>query len=204
MPTVPITTLRSDIRRMARRTSDLKEEASIILEASTPEQWVWSPDKRTWNMALIIEHLNSVNRLGLPRIAECLARLRAEGHFSDDAPSYGFVERFFIRLLSPNPPFCVPVPSIYFPKAPANPTEETGKPFVEGLDRLLVSIQDANGLDLKRMKLRSPANALVRLTVGAWLESLVAHNDYHWMQVRILRDHDGFPRTRIALERSLK
>ena len=37
------------------------------LAATTAEQWLWSPDRNTWSMALVVEHLNSVARQGLPR-----------------------------------------------------------------------------------------------------------------------------------------
>src|SRR4051812_7649658 len=110
MTSVPVIALRADLRRMAEHTSSLKHEAEEVIRAATPEQWLWSPDANTWNMALILEHLNSVARQGLPEIGAAIAQLRAEGALSDAVPKYGWFEAFFIRLLSPNPPFRVPVP----------------------------------------------------------------------------------------------
>ena len=142
----------------------------------------------------MVEHLNSVARIGLSSIEKGLEQLRSEGALSDMPPRYGFGERFFIRLLSPSPPFRVPVPGIYVPEAPADPVGETGPEFLRALDRTAAAVVAANGLNLTKLKLPSPANARIRLTVGAWLEGLVAHNDYHWLQVRALRDNTGFPR----------
>jgi hypothetical protein len=190
----PVSGLRSDLRRMANRTKDLRAEAATIIEVTSNEQWLWSPDKNRWNMAQIVAHLNSVARLGLPRIEEAVARLRAENLLSDNPPKYGWFERFFIRLLSPNPPFQVPVPSVYVPIASDDPTGQTGPEFLELLTRTLTCIESANGLDLIRQKVPSPANEKLRLTVGAWLEGMVGHNEYHWIQVRALRDQAGFPR----------
>ncbi len=193
MTTVPVIALRADLRRLAEHTAELKHEAAETLRAATAEQWLWSPDRNTWSMALVVEHLNSVACQGLPRIEETLACLRAEGALTDAVPQYGLIERFFIRLLSPNPPFRVPVPAIYIPQPAADPVAETGPKFLQALDRTTACVFSANGLDLKRLKMPSPANAGIRFPVGVWLEGLVMHNDYHWQQVRALRNHARFP-----------
>jgi hypothetical protein len=146
-------------------------------------------------MALVVEHLNSVARLGLPRIEETLARIRAEGALSDAVPKYGFIERLFISMLSPNPPFRVPVPTLYIPKPAADPVAEIGPEFIKALARTSECLFSANGLDLKRLKMQSPADARIRFPVGVWLEGIVAHNDYHWLQVRALRSHPQFPKS---------
>lgn len=183
---------------MVDRTSRLKSEARTVIGETTAEQWLWSPDHKTWNMALILEHLNSVGRQGLPGIEAGVARIREEHRLSDSPPAYGMFERFFIRLLSPNPPFRVPVPSIYVPAICADPGHETAPHFLEMLERTLVCLNFADGHELKAVKMPSPANPRLRLTVGAWLEGIVAHNDYHWGQVRALRVHAAFPRGRPA------
>src|SRR5690242_17863549 len=97
--------LRPDLRRMAASTSELREEASNIVEATTREQWNWSPDQKTWSMALVVDHLNSVSRLQLPLIDQALAQLREDGLLSDIVPRYNLLEQLFIRMVSPNPPF---------------------------------------------------------------------------------------------------
>jgi hypothetical protein len=129
----------------------------------------------------------------LPRLEEALRSVRAEGYYSDTEPRYGPVERLIIRLLSPNPPFHLAVPPMYVPKLPADPAREIGEPFIELLVRIQGAIEAANGLDLKRVKVASPASPQLRLTLGAWLEGTVAHNEYHWMQVRALLEHPNFP-----------
>ncbi len=192
----PTAALRSDLQRLAEHIFKLKHEASELFRSTTAEQWLWSPDRNTWSMALIVEHLNSVARQGLPRLEETVARTRTEGALSEVVPRYGLFDRFFIRLLSPNPPFQVPVPTIYIPQPSGDPVAEIGPEFLEALDRASACIRAANGLDLTKLKMKSPANPLIRLTLGAWLEGIVAHNDYHWLQVRALRSHAGFPRTK--------
>ena len=192
----PTAALRSDLRRMAEHVAELKDEASELFRSTTAEQWLWSPDRNTWSMALVVEHLNSVARQGLPRLEETIVRTRAEGALSDAVPQYGLFDRFFIRLLSPNPPFQVPVPTIYIPQVGGDPSTVTGPEFLAALDRTSACLRAANGLDLKKLKVQSPANPMIRLTLGAWLEGLVAHNEYHWLQVRALRSHAGFPRSK--------
>jgi hypothetical protein len=194
MPTKPITALRADLRRLADRTSALNAEATTLLGLATAKQWVWSPSKAVWSMALTLDHLNSVNGLLLPRLEEAIARLRAEGRYAGAEPRYSIPERFFIRMLSPNPPFHLPVPPPYVPKLTAEPATEAGERFLELIDRIERCIEAGQGLDLQKARVPSPASPLIRLTVGAWLEATVGHNDYHWMQVRALVERPDFPK----------
>jgi len=187
---------------MAERTADLRSEAVSMFASATPAQWKWSPNAATWSMALVVEHLNLSARLGLPEIERALDRLQADGSVSDSLPKYGLLERLFIRMLSPNPPFKVPVPPIYIPKMAADPAAETGPEFLKTLDRTATCIHSANGLDLAKLRIPSPANEKMVFCVGVWLEGLVAHNEYHWMQVRALRDNPGFPKNSTSAERS--
>ena len=187
--------LRTDVRRMSDQTDALREDAAAIFAVTTSEQWTWSPDANTWSMALVVEHLNTVLRLSLPPLKGAVERLRAEGGRSDAIPKYSLLERLFIRVVSPNPPFKSPVPPIFLPQKPADPSGVTGPMFIADLEQLATIVRAADGLDLRRIKVASPASDKMRLTLGTWLEATVMHNAYHWEQVRALRANAKFPKS---------
>jgi hypothetical protein len=103
------------------------------------------------------------------------------------------MERFMIRLLSPNPPFKVPVPPMFAPSAPTGLDSGVLTEFLKLQEVFLSCIEKGNGYDLAAMKITSPANRFLRLRVGAYLESNVTHEQYPWEQVRTLLAHPDFP-----------
>ena len=55
-------------------------------------------------------------------------------------------------------------------------------------------LQDAAGVHLARVHMRSPALWLLQLPVGIWFASIPAHGARHWIQACAVREHPGFPR----------
>ncbi len=65
--------------------------------------------------------------------------------------------------------------------------------FLALQDSLLECFQKANGLDLTQVKVVSPASPLIRLRLGAYLESTVGHEEYYLLQAQAVRAHPAFP-----------
>lgn len=60
--------------------------------------------------------------------------------------------------------------------------------FLTAQDRLLAAVAGAEGLDLGRIRLRSPFLGLLRLSAGAALGLLLAHTDRHiWLMHEVNR-----------------
>jgi hypothetical protein len=51
-------------------------------------------------------------------------------------------------------------------------------------DQFATCVVDAEGLDLRRLRVSSPAVPLLRISVGAWFEATVAHQQRHLDQGR--------------------
>ena len=194
MSTETLTRLEGDAQRLHLQATAQHRESERVISTLTLEQWIWSPDTQTWNIALILDHLNILSNLMLPKIDDAIGKLRADNLRSDGPFHYNLMERLFIRILSPDPPFKVPVPPLYVPKIHADPATEIGPNFLENQRRFLRGLEDGNGLDWKKIKISSSAFGWMKLTLGGWLEANVAHEQYHWLQVKALQSHPNFPR----------
>ena len=80
----------------------------------------------------------------------------------------------------------MPAPKIFRPAGEAPP--EALDRFLAAQDALLTALASADGIDLNRWKLRSPATALLRFRVGEALELMVMHNDRHLDQAERARE----------------
>jgi hypothetical protein len=71
--------------------------------------------------------------------------------------------------------------------------KEIAERFLHTQRELLRMASEAEGLDLARVKVASPANRLLRLSMGIWFAATVAHAQRHFEQAaRVVREEE-FP-----------
>ncbi len=187
MVTTSVPTLIPQLQILSDQISELVTKSTELKATINHEQALWSPDKSRWCILECIEHLNIVGELSLPRIRRSIDKLHAKYMHSSGPFNYNFIERYFIKFLSPNTPMSMPVPPPYNPKiASADPDKIWVRFFTLQKD-LEKCIQDANGFNLKKVSFSSPISPITRFTLGAWIEGLVAHERYHWGQVEALQ-----------------
>lgn len=181
------------LQRVYEAFAEIQREAEAMAGTLTPAQWNWSPAPDKWSLAQILDHLNKTGHLVLPRFETALESLRAQNLLSDGPFRYRLIDRWFLRILSPNPPLKVPVPAIFAPNADPAALTDALPTFLALQERLLRFVAAANGFDLGRVKVPSPVSPLVRLSLGAFLEGTAGHEQYHWLQAQALRAHPNFP-----------
>lgn len=148
-----------------------QEHARRLVEGLDDEAFRWRPEPRRWSMAECFEHMDVSLGLYLPAIDGAVERAKAQSwRCSPPPPRPGFLAKWFVGLLEPPPkrrfrafgPF---VPQQVRPLADALPR------FLRSRDELLRRLRDAEGLDLQRAKLRSPAVPLLRFSLVRSLRS---------------------------------
>jgi hypothetical protein len=171
----------------------LRAEVESSASGLTETQWKWSPSADRWCLAQILDHLNKTGNAVLPCFAKALAELRQRDARSEGPFRYGTFDRFTMRALSANPPFKMPVPPALIPAASGSGAQILAE-FLTLQDSLRKVVEDANGYDLAAVKVTSPLNRMFRLRFGAYLESTLTHQQYHWLQAQELLKNPDFPR----------
>lgn len=171
----------------------LRGEAQTRLASLTDAQLNWSPGRGLWSTVQILDHLNRVGYVNLPNLSQSIDSLKSQGKTAPGPFRYNFSERLFIRLLSPNPPFKSPVPPQFAPPVTFDTPGEVVERFILLQDSLHDYLTQASGLDLSAVKLPSPVTPLLKFSLGTWLHSLIAHEEYHWLQIEALLMHPQFP-----------
>ena len=171
----------------------LKDEATDVVDGIDEDTLRRPPDPETWSVAQIFDHMNTAGWLLLNSLEEAIQEAQENGPYGEPPFRYGFISRWFVRSMEPSSGWTFTAPSVFEPETaetlyPDEATEE----FLALQDQFANCVVDAEGLDLRRIRVASPAVPLFRISLGAWFEASAAHQRRHLEQARtVLRALDG-------------
>jgi hypothetical protein len=166
-----------------------KQDVVQIVTMLTDEQARRRPELTSWSVMECIEHLCLVGRKLLPRIDAGIARAHEKRWYSRGPFRYSWWGNWFVRASGSGdypPKRKVKTFKLYRP-VHEWPMEELVRSFTHLQDEFQRRIREANGVNLARGKIVSPAARLVRLSLGQWLELIVGHQERHLLQARDAR-----------------
>ena len=204
MPTPAHLALTPEIDAFRREFARLADEADLLAAGLSDEQFAWQPSSTAplrrgdpqhgWSIAQCIDHLNVTARLYLLQLDEGIANAIRQGLYGDGPFVYWWFARMFVRLLEPPPRLRVKTPALFQPPA-ERPRREIMAAFrayqVQYIDRL----RQANGLDLARARVRSPAASWIFLPLGSGFAAMIAHERRHLWQAKQVMQAPEFPRS---------
>ena len=165
----------------------ISDDADALLAALSDTQFYWSPDPGTWSVAQCLEHLNVTARSYLPMLDDSIASAKRWGVYGTGPFQYRWFSRYFVKLMEPPVRRRFKAPAVFQPSpqsAPQRKRTEIEAGFrgyqVQFVDRL----RQANGVDLAKARVQSPANRWIRLDLGAAFKLMTAHERRHLWQAR--------------------
>lgn len=163
----------------------LKETATTLTEGLEEDALSAQPDPETWSVTQVFDHLNTAGWLLLRPLEDAIQSGQDNGPYGSPPFRYGFISRWFIRSMQPSSGWTFPAPSVFEPDAPeALHPQETIDEFCALQEHFADCVTAAKGLDLRRIRVASPALPLLRISLGAWFESTLAHEERHLEQAR--------------------
>ena len=197
MPTPAHLALTPEIDEFRRQFEQLADDADAIAAPLSDTQFAWPPPARKggagWSVGQCIDHLNVTARLYLPQLDEGIANAIRQGRYGEGPFTYWWIARLFVRSLEPPPRFRAKAPAAFEPP-PGRTRREIMAAFrayqVQYVDRL----RQANGLDLARARVRSPAASWLIMPLGSGFAAMIAHERRHLWQARRVIEHPQFPR----------
>jgi len=175
----------------------LSADADALVAALSDAQFTWSPSPEVWSVAQGIEHLNVTARAYLPSLDEGIASAIRAGVYGSGPFTYNVLGRLMVRSMEPPPFWRFKAPSIFAPPATGQTQRTRGEIMagfrgyqVQYIDRL----RQANGVDLAKAKVVSPANRLLHISLGSGFALQIAHERRHLWQARQLLARPEFPR----------
>jgi hypothetical protein len=186
-------TLTPELETFRQSFEQIADEADALAGTLTDDQFNWHPPSGGWSVAQCIEHLNVIARLYLPTLDEGIAEAIRRGLYGEGPFRYNWLGRKFVQSQEPTTKHKFRAAKAFLPR-PSRPRQESMAAFrayqVQFIDRL----RQANGLDLARARVRSPAVSWLRLPLGSGFALVVAHERRHLLQARRIIADPAFPR----------
>ena len=164
----------------------IRQDAPGIVARLTDEQINWRPAPNRWSIGECFSHLNTAAKIAMRGFDEAIANARARGLTSNGPFAYPLLERFFIQTIEPPPKFRVRAPSVLAPVREVKAADVL-REFFEWQDQAARRMREADGLDLRRARTRSPAVSWLRYSLGTGFVIFLAHERRHLWQARQVR-----------------
>lgn len=170
----------------------LQEEATDLVRGRNGDVLRHPPDPDSWSVVQILDHMNTAGWLLLTSLEDAIEKHQKNGPFGEPPFQYGVVSRWFVRTMRPSSGWTIPAPPVFEPSAPETLySNEVIEEFCALQTQFAECVGHADGLDLRRIRVASPAIPLFRISLGAWFEATIAHEERHLEQARrVLRDLD--------------
>jgi hypothetical protein len=159
---------------------DARKRARELVSGLTAEQLTQRPDAAKWGIAECVVHLNMTASDHLPLIAAAIQRGRA-AELSGQGPfNLGILGPLLMRATAN---IRVPAPRKVAHPMPTGDASTLLSDFMQVQDGWTRLIKEAEGLNLEKIKIRSPYYfGLLRTRVCATFSWLIAHQRRHLLQ----------------------
>lgn len=183
-----------DLTEYRRQHQRIRQRVEQLVAGMTPEQFNFRPAPGRWSVGQNLEHLNLEATEQVVIVRRLVDRGRAEG-VRDDGPSrHSAWGDWFVRFTEPPGKTRVRAMPRHTP-SPRLSLERVAARFLALKDELLRAMEDADGLDLAR--LRAPLAYLPgwnpSLSLGQWLGFIAAHQRRHLYQIENVQFHPRYP-----------
>ncbi len=169
------------------------QRASEALFASlTPRQLTWKPARRKWSILQCFDHLLVTNGLYMERLYEAIQKGKVSHAEAISPFKPSWFGKKFIDSLRPESKLKIKTFRVFRPANTPEDLSVTTK-FIAQQKSLLELIKLADHCDLNKARLSSPANRLIRFSVGEALTILVVHEQRHLLQAQNIQLLADFP-----------
>lgn len=167
-------------------------DGAALATTLTEAQGRWRPGPGRWSVAECLAHLAAIARQYQPGLDVAAATVRARGRPARGAFQPGWLGRRFVAAMEPASGRRLRTTAVLTPRADVT-LGDAARDFAAAQAALTATADVTAGLDLGSATLRSPMLPVLRLSLGAALAGLAAHERRHLAQARQVVGATGFP-----------
>lgn len=173
----------NQLEQYTRDFEALKSEAETLVAEAGEAELNQAPASGAWTAVQCLAHLNTAGWLLLTRLERQISDAHENGPYGEPPFTYGFASRTFVKMMQPDSSLSIPSPPSYRPDPPYTLTSgAVVDEFLQLQDDLLTCVDRSEGLDLRRVRVPSPALPIFSISLGAWYEATIAHERRHLAQ----------------------
>jgi hypothetical protein len=185
------------LRYLTLRAEATRPRARLLAAHLAPAQLIWRPMPGVWSIGECLEHLVVTAEEFYQQMRPVLARGPRVASAAGAAAGSGawrpsLAGRLILKALDPMARRRVRTPQILQPSPVPRPA--LLEAFLVAQEELIAMMHAADGLDLTRLRLHSPAGACIRIHMGDAFEMLICHAERHLAQAERIAGEAGFPR----------
>lgn len=166
---------------------NIKREAVSLIESVPEDKFNVKPDSKTWSVSECLKHLINTAEMYIPSIKKVIENsLKTEGFKNKNYRHSAFMN-FAIRKVEPPYKLKMKTFGSLAPAVKEYSKSEIQKEFIEAHDELLDLIKESEGIDLGKVKLKSPILPLLRMKLGEVFPFLSAHARRHLWQANKIK-----------------
>lgn len=185
-----------DARALAAQYAHATAEAKGLAAGLSEVQGRWRHRPGAWSVAECVAHVAVLNRTYLDDLARVIAEARARGVCAPGPWRLSWFGRTFTRAMGPVTGRGVnrklPAPGEYAPPSGVGLAEALAD-FRAVQAAMVERLRAADGVDLSRVMITSPAWPLLRFSLLTGFAALAAHERRHLDQARRVTRRPGFP-----------
>ncbi len=181
-----------DLEDYRRQVEAAKDDARNLLAGLSEAQVNWRPTAAHWSIAECLDHLTVTNRELMSPIEAAIEEARSKGLTGRGPFRYGIIGNMIVRSMEPPAKLKFKAPKIFKPR-PDQSLEAVARDFFAMQDELLRLVNEANGINLARVKINSPVTKLIKLSLGQSFGLIASHERRHLWQARQVKENPAFP-----------
>jgi DinB family protein len=182
-----------ELKEYEHQLAQIDDAVRSLLTGLNDQQLNWRPGADRWSIGECLVHLAIAGEVYAPVLDQGIASARAAGYKGQGPFRYRWLDRTFVRYAEPPPRFRLKTPRTFVPTPPTHTVRDVAERFARMQNGIRTRLQAANGLDLKRQRVTSPASARVTISLGAAFALLAAHERRHVWQATRVQEAPGFP-----------
>jgi hypothetical protein len=179
------------IQECSKATHANIERAIKSFSHLTENQINWKHDSESWSVGECFSHLVNSNRLYLTKFEVILNSLPSVSE-KDFTYKQSIMGKMITKGVDPKNVKKVKTFKVFYPTK-SNFRKDIIDEYIKCCEKLIDLASKMNHLDLKKIKLSSPVNTLVRLNLGDPLIIIPKHDERHLNQAERLMSQKEFP-----------
>lgn len=175
--------MHSELEAYRQQFEQITQEAKDLVQGLSEEEFNWRPAAHAWSIEECFAHLTMVGHVEAAHIERAIDQARERGLTGSGPFEYGPLERLILRETEPPVRHAMSAPKSFVPLH-NQPVTGVMPTFFHVQRMLLIQIERADGLDLRRVKVVTPVSRLLRLSLGATFAQTAAHERRHIAQAK--------------------
>ena len=185
-------TIGSYLKGLENDIDEVVEDSRRSFSHLTEDQFNWKPNSNEWSVAQCFEHMRMNGISILPALEKALRENTPSEDCAEKSYKHGFLGKRAIRIISPESTRKFKTTKNFSPEM-SNYRLSAIEDFVSLQETLKNCVTRSSSYNIEKIMVAMPAFRIFRLRMGDMLKFVIAHEQRHVKQAKLVMGMKGFP-----------